>query len=405
MNRLRNSFQISLILGTLLFANIGYSQQEQISSPGSDTSTPNGDAAAKNNQAPAENNQAPVENNENPGQQTQASAPRPLLDKQHLINQKAEHLAREIDPELLLWLGEGDDRFLSVYHQAWRPLADGAAIILHDDGQHPRWPHTSKILSDSLAKHGWTTLSISLPPSLSAKVPKRPPAAIATQGDNPETDEQTPASGDPENEPNQAKELGQTEEQTATNSGDSARASNDITGQQSPENSQEIDAELLDPESQAFDRLMLAYEYLRQQGLLNIAIICEGKSLVRATKMISAIPLPPPSNPQAKVAKPIAALIGIAADHKTPQGESFNVAKSIAELDLYVMDIYFDDSEESQKMAARRKAEAQRAGLAVYRQQRLPLSSGKLSQGENSLSKRVRGFLNRYAKGRAKKLP
>ncbi len=383
MNPRRHIIPPLFLLLASLLVNTSFAQQEETTpepaqSQQNDSSTPNSNEAADEPSA--------------------TQTPRPLLDKQHLVTQKMEHLAQEVDPELLLWLGEGDKRFLSIYHQAWQPLADGAAIILHNDGQHPRWPQTSKTLSDNLAKHGWTTLAISLPASLPAKIPKR---TISTE--QPQT--KMPANSEQAQEtPSQAEENPPENSQipTETETTDNPLPLQDNLGAQ---DTSLAGSPIFDPESQAFDRLMLAYDYLRQQGLLNIAIICEGTSVVRATKMISAIPTPPPSNPQARVAKPITALVSIAADHNIPQNEPFNLAKSLAELDLYIMDIYFDDSIESQRQADQRKAEALRAGLEVYRQQRLPISSGKLSQGENPLSKRVRGFLNRYAKGRAKKLP
>ncbi len=315
---------------------------------------------------------------------------RPMLDKQHLAMEKMEALAKEVDPETLLWLGEGEDRFLGVYQEAWRTLPHGAAIVLHSDGQHPRWPQTSRVLSDNLAKHGWTSLAISLPSSLPETIPDRP--ALSTTPEPMSTDPQTDstqADGTSENgqNPEDAQNMAETQEASP----------NSTMNEKEPSN-------LIDPEAQAYERLMEAYEYLRQQGLLNIAIICEGKSVIRAVKMIADIPVPPPSNPQARVAKPIAAVVSINAAPSIPNDADFNLAKAMADLNLYVLDIYVDNGEESQQFAQRRKAHAQRAGLRVYRQQQLPLPSNKLALGENPMSKRVRGFLNRYAKGRAKTL-
>ncbi|GAA6153844.1 DUF3530 family protein [Pseudoteredinibacter isoporae] len=308
---------------------------------------------------------------------------RPSLDKQHLAQEKMAALAKEVDPESLLWLGEGAERFLAVYQEAWRPLPYGAAIVLHRDGQHPRWPQTSQVLSDNLAKHGWTSLAISLPPSLPQAIPERPIQNTTpddTQGQN----------GPAETNESQAK----TPEETQ----------GAPQGNGAPMAAEETNPSMIDPETQAYERLMEAYEYLRQQGLLNIAIICEGQSVVRAVKMIADIPVSPPSNPQAQVAKPIAALVSINAVSHIPNQSDFNLAKAMADLDLYVLDIYFEDGEKSQQLAQQRKAYALRAGLPVYRQQQLPLPSSKLALGENPMSKRVRGFLNRYAKGRAKTL-
>ncbi len=316
---------------------------------------------------------------------------RPKLDKQHIAMQSMAALAQESDPDTVLWLGEGMDSFLAIYQAAWQPVPNGAVIILHADGQHALWPETTKVLSENLAKHGWTSLSISLPEALTASVPQRQYTAINSA----EEADKTPT----EMADTAASNVAQaTPENTTANAEATMAEESTLTEAESVNMS-------VDPEAQAFERIMQSYDYLRQQGLLNIAIICEGSAAVRAIKMISAIPLPPPSNPQARVANPVAALVSINAKHSLPRETDFKLPTALAELNISVLDIYFDDSEHSKRNAEKRKAEATRAGLAVYRQQRLPLNSNKLAQGENPLSKRVRGFLNRYARGRAKTLP
>lgn len=372
MNRCKPLITTACLFICLFSGNISYAQDDSENSTEAETSAA----------TPAET----------PTEMPEGSSPitRPKLDKQHLAMEKMEALAKEVDPETLLWLGEGEDRFLGVYQEAWRTLPHGAAIVLHSDGQHPRWPQTSRVLSDNLAKHGWTSLAISLPSSLPEAIPERAPLSAT----------QEPISTDPQADPTQAE--GATENEL-----NSEEEQNKAEPQEANPNtamSEEDASILIDPEAQAYARLMEAYEYLRQQGLLNIAIICEGKSVIRAVKMIADIPVPPPSNPQARVAKPIAALVSINAAPSIPNDADFNLAKAMADLNLYVLDIYVDHGEESQQFAQRRKAHAQRAGLQVYRQQQLPLPSSKLALGENPMSKRVRGFLNRYAKGRAKTL-
>ncbi|WP_299979563.1 DUF3530 family protein [uncultured Pseudoteredinibacter sp.] len=320
-----------------------------------------------------------------------AAIERPKLDKQHIAMQSMAALAQASDPDTVLWLGEGADSFLAIYQAAWQPVPNGAAIILHADGQHALWPETSKVLSENLAKHGWTSLSISLPEALAASIPQRQYTAI----NNAEEGDKTPTEVADTTAANEAQA---TPENTTANAEATMAEESTLPTPESVNMS-------IDPETQAFERLMESYEYLRQQGLLNIAIICEGSAAVRAVKMISAIPLPAPSNPQARVANPVAALVSINAIHNLPRDADFKLPTALAELNISVLDIYFDDSEHSKRDAEKRKAEAARAGLAVYRQQRLPLNSSKLAQGENPLSKRVRGFLNRYVRGRAKTLP
>lgn len=322
---------------------------------------------------------------------TPAAIARPKLDKQHIAMQSMVALAQESDPDTVLWLGEGMDSFLAIYQAAWQPVPNGAAIILHADGRHAQWPETTKVLSENLAKHGWTSLSISLPEALAASVPQRQYTAI----NNAEEADKTPTEMTDTAAPNEAQ---------ATPENITAKAEATMAEESTLPTAESVNMSIA-PEAQAFERLMESYEYLRQQGLLNIAIICEGSAAVRAIKMISAIPLPPPSNPQARVANPVAALVSINAKHSLPRDTDFKLPTALAELNISVLDIYFDDSEHSKQNAEKRKAEAARAGLAVYRQQRLPLNSSKLAQGENPLSKRVRGFLNRYARGRAKTLP
>ncbi|MBB6521173.1 DUF3530 family protein [Pseudoteredinibacter isoporae] len=381
MNLSKPSLSITCLLLCLLLGGFAYGQDEDKSGPEPETTANNPAKTPTETSTETDTGSEPIV--------------RPKLDKQYLAQEKMEALAKEIDPESLLWLGEGENRFLGVYQEAWRPLPYGAAIVLHSDGQHPRWPHTSRVLSDNLAKHGWTSLAISLPSSLPEAIPKR--TTVGTIPSPMSTDPQSENSPDGNPEEVSAP-VDKTQENTASAAQEMAAEESSMTM------TEEDSGNTVDPEAQAYERLMEAYEYLRQQGLLNIAIICEGQSVIRAVKMIADIPVAPPSNPQATVAKPIAALVSINAASHIPGDPNFNLAKSMADLDLYVLDIYFDEGEESLQLAQQRKAHALRAGLPVYRQQQLPLPSSKLALGENPMSKRVRGFLNRYAKGRAKTL-
>ncbi len=75
----------------------------------------------------------------------------------------ASDLARQIPADELLYLGEGEQRFLSLHEKSLLPQVHGAALLLHDLGANVNDANIIRPLRKSLPEFGWETLSIQLP--------------------------------------------------------------------------------------------------------------------------------------------------------------------------------------------------------------------------------------------------
>lgn len=106
----------------------------------------------------------------------------------------------------VLWLGEGNERFLALYRRdsSGRPFAN--LLLLHDNLQHPDWPGIVQGLREEMSRHGWHTLSIAVPdylrlpklPPLPAPAPEPAPVpAPEDSTDNKEKEGETPATETP----------------------------------------------------------------------------------------------------------------------------------------------------------------------------------------------------------------
>lgn len=278
---------------------------------------------------------APAADNKKPSEAASSKAapelPRTLPPK--VDRNRMQLLANKTEPDSQLWLQQGQQKFLSIYHPNNQHPGKGALLILHDDGQHPRWPDTIETISATMPDYGWATISISLP--------DLKPAA------RPETD-----------------------------------ASNTI-------------------EQQAIGRVMAALDYLRTQGLLNVILVGSGTGAPRGANLLQSLPAPEPTPEGTTAARAIAALVII---NDNNPSELATLSPNFNDASMPILDVYFGNQETTIAAAKRRKQMANRQKMATYRQIRLSELNGMLSLGENRLSKRIRGFIERHAKGVAKPL-
>lgn len=308
--------------------------------------------------------------------------------KTEMSNMKT--LAKTLPDGKELWLGNGDERFLAVYQEANTPTPTGAVIILHDNGRHARWPQTTATISDTLPDYGWTTLTVSLPRADKAPQPPRPtPMMKAAPEEAPQEDNK------PElmNEKSQETATEQSVENKPVMSNEAMKANNSMA-ETGMKNTTKASAEDI-----TSGRLFVAYEYLTQQGMLNVVISGNGLGAPRAAKLIQDMPTPESPSPDIRPAKPIAALIIVNAENQIATSDS-ELTQALSNPSLPVLDVFFGSDTKTLKEAKHRKQHANRYGLEVYQQLKLPLLNNQLSLGENTLSKRIRGFINRHAKGR-----
>lgn len=86
------------------------------------------------------------------------------------LERRYEH---QLPPGQYVLLEDGDLSMPSLWLEQTTANPQGAALIIHDDGQHPDWPRLVHDLRHHLPDTGWSTLSISIPPRPNPPVPER----------------------------------------------------------------------------------------------------------------------------------------------------------------------------------------------------------------------------------------
>jgi pimeloyl-ACP methyl ester carboxylesterase len=76
----------------------------------------------------------------------------------------ADLLAGRLQHGQVVWLKTADgQKVFAIYEPQRKGHGKGAAILLHDMGQHPDWPRVIAPLRNALPRHGWSTLSVQMP--------------------------------------------------------------------------------------------------------------------------------------------------------------------------------------------------------------------------------------------------
>ncbi|WP_235602968.1 DUF3530 family protein [Piscirickettsia litoralis] len=86
-----------------------------------------------------------------------------MINSGHLNQQQAMTKRQSAIKLQYAWLNADGKAFLTATkNQYLQADAKGAVIILHDEGQHLRWPSPLSALYQTLPEHGWTVLSLQL---------------------------------------------------------------------------------------------------------------------------------------------------------------------------------------------------------------------------------------------------
>ena len=335
-------------------------------------------------------------------------------------------LAASVDEASVQWLQTGEEKFLSLFEQDNTGTPQGAILMLHAEGQHPNWPLTLKTMRTNLPDYGWITLAIALPAPDQSPMPERvysDPAITISEAKS-EPGEEENASGDSSNDPKaESNKLAQ-EEPSASNKEPSASSEdNPKAGEKESEeafdsesgevastktlNTTPTPAPTTDPpksppiqaEKISHQRLQAALDFLHKQGQFNIVLLGDGIGAARAGAFFRDLS-PPGSAPKGsnKIIKPIRAMVIINARNQIPQSP-INLPDSLYDPEIPILDIYFDTDLRDEKESRRRKRYAARQNFKVYQQIRLPELAGLPHARDNRLSRRVRGFLQKYARG------
>ncbi len=138
--------------------------------------------------------------------------------------------------------------------------------------------------------------------------------------------------------------------------------------------------------------------YLNDQGQFNIVLLGDGVGAARAGHFFSRLPVPVVTEKKMKPIKPIRAVVILNARNNNPLGD-IDLTSSLFDPEVPTLDIYFGRDRRNSFDAEQRKRYAQRNMHKIYTQVQLPIMSEVSQQGENRLSRRIRGFLQEHARG------
>ncbi len=286
-----------------------------------------------------------------------------------------ELLSEEIDDGNLNWLDSASGKFMGLWQRDKSDTTYGAILILHGDGQSAEWPHSVKALRKNLSLHGWATLAIALPNTDKPEIPPRP--AIKPEMKTAESDSKPPEAKNMDTPPPEKVQ-------------DSEPSDSIMAESKQTKSAEEISK----------DRLESSINFLKEKGQYNIVIVGHGNSAIRAAKYIYDITSEAGAS-QAKMGKmqrPIRALIFIEArNHVTPNNKSLTTY--LNDPNLPILDIYFGDHFLDHMETRKRKVLAREKNIKHYYQLKVLRPSDSTLDNENRLTRRVRGFLNKHAKG------
>ncbi|TVZ40085.1 uncharacterized protein DUF3530 [Alteromonadaceae bacterium 2753L.S.0a.02] len=300
----------------------------------------------------------------------------PPISAPDIYQQQLTLLAAELKNKNLVWLTANNEKFPALWQPDTSGNPFGAVLIVHGAGQTVDWPSTVKHLRNTLGDYGWATLSIALPDPVAPAAPERP-----------ENDDQ---------------ELHTVNEDSSDKPKDTEQNNNNAA-EKAPTNS---------VETKVTARIKAAMDYLNSKGQYNIVFAGEGLGAARVTHYLQSISreFPAKLNKQkvssktskAIIRRPVRALILMNARNEIPFDPEIGDSKiydwfndtGLPILDIYFGNHYLDDIEPEE-----RKKAARRLRLEHYIQVSLLESPTQMSNGETPLSRRVRGFLSKYAKG------
>ncbi len=280
-------------------------------------------------------------------------------------------LSDEVDTNDIRWLQAHGEKFLALWQPDRTGNPFGAILILHGEGQSVDEPDEINAIRNNLSHFGWATLSVNLPAPKDNEVPPRPadkPSAQPTE--TPSADANTPEAG------NKPTEKAQATKSTAPKP-------------------------MRHPEEISEARLDAAIAFLNEQGQYNIVVVGQGVGAARAMRYIDNISdnkKMAKVKTRGKIQRPIRAVVLLQARNRIPATNDqltryFNDA-SLPILDLHYGDHFLDRTETK----ARAKA-ARAARIENYYQIKILRPTETDEGSENRLTRRIRGFLNKHAKG------
>ena len=312
--------------------------------------------------------------------QTQSELPRPGREEREM-----QLLAAGQPKNSVVWLKAMGLPFLALYEPDYTGNPVGAILILNAEGQHSSWPGTSEQIRLSLPQFGWNTLSTQLPAPQSSPIPPRdsPQAAVKDPAETATAEDSSNAT--PDTEQPQTETLPDKE-------ADAQAAGVDAAG--ATDNTQMPEVMPIDAEELSLARLRRSIDYLHEQGQFNIVLIGNGLGAVRAACYLRELP----STSNASQSRLVRALILVNARNRVPTTDT-RLQNCLEDPDMPVLDVFAGQQARDQIEAEERLKASRRNGIKRYQQLHFPEMGETTSRGENLLSRRIRGFLDRYARG------
>ena len=283
-------------------------------------------------------------------------------------------LQQQLDSQSIVWLEAMGQPFMSLFEPELTGSALGALLIINAEGQHSHWPATSQAVRSYLPNFGWNTLSTDLPEPEPLPLPARTMELPVQNTGEVAPDESPPPATDPD-----AGEL-------ATD--DNAREPMPL---EQPQQASELKIPV---EDIALERIRSAMEFLQEKGQFNIAVLGLGTGAVRATHYLNSVG----NLSSEETPRLIRALILVNARNYI-DGADLHLRELMQTPNIPILDLYTDQTYRDQKEAEERLLWAKRARYEKYIQVRLPPQVAAMSANDNLLARRVRGFLDKYAKG------
>ncbi len=277
-----------------------------------------------------------------------------------MANRMLDLLTEEMEDQDIEWLEVNGEKFLALWQADKTGNPFGAVLILHGEGQSVDTPYEINAIRNNLSHHGWATLAINLPPVAQSTVPPRPAPKAETENNSKQTKQPS-------------------DKMSLTTMSSHSKAN---------------------PENESDGRIAAAIAFLKAQGQYNIVIVGHGLGATRTMKFIDDLSSDQksPGMRSGKIQRPIRAVVLVSARNQIPLSDKalphFFNDPNLPVLDLYYGEHFLDEVETLQRAKA-----ARAKGILNYYQLKVLRPTSTDATSENRLTRRVRGFLNKHAKG------
>ena len=359
----------------------------------------------------ATSNETSPETDTNPPQEES----RPLVyvtpDKaQQRVDETLRYLKTFQRESEIIEIGGMNGPFSGLYLPENTGKPQGGVLILHDIAQHAHWPNTVSPIREYLPDYGWNTLSIFFEQYIQKPLPDIPEPVIRSTSETAEAtgeetdsmqtaaqeNEQETANPQPdiENIDTAAIEEGEAPIESLNNDPlDTIANSLENVPDFQPAISPEVLSQPAKPIEDVFTENMIqrvedSLNKLNELGQYNLVIIANGYSANWAAKIL-----------EKRLENNTVGYALILIDAKSSAYPKVALDDSLAKLDIPMLDIVTDSSAEMKLSIKNRKGTMLRNQNSKYMQLYLPAIKPDLTQTNNIISRRVRGWLLTHAAG------